>query len=178
MKPGEDVVEEEVIKDEEIEEEKPKKEKRSVAVNADLDNLMYKEALKDVLAINETIPSEPDIKSPELKEFFAFKEECETLMKLLKPYIPDDKFDFLSDELDLKKAMEMVKRMIGLDGREEVIEGEPSPYVQELFKKLWQKYVDCRWFELMMRGKRPITPKELKYIPAPEDLIKAPGEKI
>jgi hypothetical protein len=145
----------------------------------DLDDALYKEALKDVLAINESLPAEPDVKSPELREFIAFKEECDALKSLIKPYVKNGKFDILSDEFDLKKAMEMAKEMIGIDGRgEEFIEGEPSPYVQELFRKLWQKYVDCMWFEAMMRGKKPVTPKELKYAPPPEDLIKASGERI
>jgi hypothetical protein len=177
--------EEEVVGEEEVEEEeeeKPKKEKGSVVVDIDLDDALYKEALKDVLAINEAIPSEPDVKSPELREYIAFKEECEALMSLMKPYVKNKNFDILSDEFDLKKAMEIAKEMIGPDGSEEVIEGEPSPYVQELFKKLWQKYVDCKWFEAMMKGRKPITPKDLtkdlKFQKAPEDLLKIEGEKI
>jgi len=179
MKPEEEVQEEEVIEEEEVEEEKPKKRKSGITVDIDLDDALYKEALKDVLAINEEIPREPDVKSPELREFIAFKEECETLRTLLKPYAKNDKFDFLSDEFDLKKAMELAKEMIGVNSQdEEFIDGEPSPYVQELFKKLWQKYIDCKWFEAMMKGKKPVTPKDLKYVQAPEDLIKASGEKI
>jgi hypothetical protein len=179
MKTEEEIPEEEVIEEEEeVEEEKPKKMKGSAVVEIDLDDALYKEALKDVLAINEEIPREPDVKSPELREFLSFREECETLKSLLTPYSKDGKFDFLSDEFDLRKAMELAKEMIGAKHDEEVIDGEPSPYVQELFKKLWQKYVDCKWFEAMMKGKKPITPKELKYVPAPEDLIKASGEKI
>jgi len=180
MTTEEEIQEEEMVEEEEeVEEEKPKKKKGKAVVDIDLDDVLYKEALKDVLAINEMLPSEPDVKSPELREFIAFKEECETLRRLLKPYAKNDKFDFLSDEFDLKKAMELAKEMIGVNGQdEEVIDGEPSPYVQELFKKLWQKYIDCLWFEAMMKGKKPVTPKDLKYVPAPEDLIKASGEKI
>ncbi len=167
---------EEVAEEEVIEEEKGK---GGVVVDIDLDDALYKEAIKDVLAVNEELPSEPDVKSPELREFIAFKEECEALKSLIKPYERGKKFDILSDGFDLKKAMEIAKEMVGVDGQEEeVIEGEPSPYVQELFKKLWQKYVDCRWFEAMMRGKKPITPKDLKFQKAPEDLLKIEGEKI
>jgi len=180
MKPDEEVPEEEVIKEEEeVEEEKPKKRRGRAIVDIDLDDALYKEALKDVLAVNEMLPSEPDVKSPVLREFIAFREECETLRRLLKPYAKNDKFDFLSDEFDLKKAMELAKEMIAVNSNEEeVIDGEPSPHVQELFKKLWQMYVDCKWFEAMMKGKKPVTPKDLKYVQAPEDLIKASGEKI
>jgi hypothetical protein len=179
MKEEEEVLGEEVVGEEEVEEEKPKKKRSGAVLEIDLDDALYKEALKDVLAINEALPAEPDVKSPELREFIAFKEECDALKSLIKPYVKNGKFDILSDEFDLKKAMEMAKEMIGIDGRgEEFIEGEPSPYVQELFRKLWQKYVDCMWFEAMMKGKKPVTPKELKYVPPPEDLIKASGEKI
>jgi len=178
MKPEEEAPEEEVI-EEEVEEEKPRKGRGKAVLELDLDDVLYKEALKDVLAVNEELPREPDVKSPELREFIAFKEECEALRNLLKPYARSEKFDFLSDEFDLKKAMELAKEMIGLNsGDEEVVDGEPSPYVQELFKKIWQKYIDCKWFEAMMKGKKPITPKDLKYVPAPEDLVKASGEKI
>jgi hypothetical protein len=174
----EETVEEEVI-DEEVAEEKPKKGKGGITVEIDMDDALYKEALKDVLAINETLPREPDVKSPELREYISFKEECEALMSLIEPYAKKRKIDILSDEFDLKKAMELAKEMIGVDGRdEEVIEGEPSPYVQELFKKLWQKYIDCKWFEAMIKGKRPATPKELRFQKAPEDLLKVEGEKI
>ena len=179
MKEEEEVLGEEVADEEEVEEEKPKKKRSGAVLEIDLDDALYKEALKDVLAINEALPAEPDVKSPELREFIAFKDECDALKSLIKPYVKNGKFDILSDEFDLKKAMEMAKEMIGIDGRgEEFIEGEPSPYVQELFRKLWQKYVDCMWFEAMMRGKKPVTPKELKYAPPPEDLIKASGERI
>jgi len=179
MSEDEEVLGEEVVEEEEVEEEKPKKRRSGAVLEIDLDDALYKEALKDVLAINESLPAEPDVKSPELREFIAFKEECDALKSLIKPYVKNGKFDILSDEFDLKKAMEMAKEMIGIDGRgEEFIEGEPSPYVQELFRKLWQKYVDCMWFEAMMRGKKPVTPKELKYAPPPEDLIKASGERI
>jgi hypothetical protein len=157
-----------------IEEEKPGNE----VVDIDLDDALYKEALKDVLAVNEELPSEPDVKSPELREFIAFKQECDALMSLLKPYIKDSKFDILSEDFDLKKAIEVAKTLIGVPSDEEVIEGEPSPYVQELFKRLWQKYIDCKWFEAMMRGKRPVTLKDLKFQKAPEELIRTEGEKI
>jgi len=174
-----EVIDEEVIEEEEAEEERPKKKKEKTVVEIDLEDELYKEALKDVLAVNEEIPSEPDVKSPELREFIALKEECEALMKLIGRHNKDKKFDFLSDEFDLKKAMELAKEMVGADGREEeVIEGEPSPYVQELFKKVWQKYIDCRWFEVMLKGKKPVTPKELRFQKAPEDLLKIEGEKI
>jgi hypothetical protein len=179
MSEEEEVLGEEVVEEEEVEEEKPKKRRSGAVLEIDLDDALYKEALKDVLAINEALPAEPDVKSPELRKFIAFKEECDALKSLIKPYVKNRKFDILSDEFDLKKAMEMAKEMIGIDGRdEEFIEGEPSPYVQELFRELWQKYVDCMWFEAMMKGKKPVTPKELKYAPPPEELIKASGEKI
>jgi hypothetical protein len=173
-----EAVEEEII-DEETPEEKPKKSKGGVMVEIDMDDALYKEALKDVLAINEALPSEPDVKSPELREYISFKEECEALMSLIGPYVKSYKFDILSEDFDLKKAMEMAKALVGINGRgEEVIEGEPSPYVQELFKKIWQKYIDCRWFEAMMKGKKPVTPKDLKFQKAPEELLRAEGEKI
>jgi len=174
-----EVINEEAVEEEEVEEERPKKMKEKTIVEIDLEDELYKEALKDVLAVNEEIPSEPDVKSPELREFIALKEECEALMKLIGKHDKNKKFDLLSDEFDLKKAMELAKEMVGLDGsEEEVIEGEPSPYIQELFKKLWQKYIDCRWLEAMLKGKRPITPKDLKFQKAPEDLLKIEGEKI
>jgi hypothetical protein len=143
--------------------------------------LAVKEALNDVLAVNEEIPKEPSVKSQELREFIDFKQECEALMELLKPYLPQDQdIDILSEDFDLKKAMTLAKRLAGLDGKEEgeIIEGEPSPYAQELFKKVRQKYIDCRWFFVMIKGRKPTTPKDLKFGRAPEDLIKIEGEKI
>ena len=181
MKEEEEVLGEEVAEEEEVEEEKPKKKKGGgeYELVLNIEDLAVKEALSDVLAVNEEIPKGPAVKSQELRELIDFKEECDALKSLIKPYVKNGKFDILSDEFDLKKAMEMAKEMIGIDGQgEEFIEGEPSPYVQELFRKLWQKYVDCMWFEAMMKGKKPVTPKELKYAPPPEDLIKASGEKI
>jgi len=178
MKGEEDVTEEEVV-EEEVEEEKPRNRKGGAVIEIDLDDAMYKEALRDVLAINEMLPAEPDVKSPELRELIEFRERCNALKSLIKPYVKDGKFDILSEDFDLKKAMEMAKEMIGIDGQDEqLIEGEPSPYVQELFKKIWQMYIDCQWFEAMMKGKKPVTPKELKYEKAPADLINASGEKI
>ena len=178
MKGEEDVTEEEVV-EEEVEEEKPRNRKGGAVIEIDLDDAMYKEALRDVLAINEMLPAEPDVKSPELRELIEFRERCNALKSLIKPYVKDGKFDILSEDFDLKKAMEMAKEMIGIDGQDEqLIEGEPSPYVQELFKKIWQMYIDCQWFDAMMKGKKPVTPKELKYEKAPADLINASGEKI
>ena len=178
MREEEDVPEE-VVEEEEVEEEKPKKRRSGAVVEVDIDDVLYKEALRDVLAVNEALPAEPDVKSPELRELIEFRERCNALKALIKPYVKNGKFDILSEEFDIKKAMEMAKEMIGIDGRdEEFIEGEPSPYVQELFRKLWQMYVDCRWFEAMMKGRKPVTQKELKYAPPPEDLVKASGEKI
>jgi len=174
----EETVEEEVV-GEEAAEEKAKKGKGGITVDIDMDDVLYKEALRDVLAVNEALPSEPDVKSPELREYISFKEECEALMSLIGPYVKGNRFDILSEEFDIKKAMELAKEMIGVNGRdEEVIEGEPSPYVQELFRKIWQKYIDCKWFEAMMRGKKPITPRDLKFQKAPEELLRAEGEKI
>jgi hypothetical protein len=164
--------EEEEVVDEEAE-------KGGTVVDIDIDNLAIKEALEDVLAVNEELPREPDVKSPELRELIAFKEECEALMSLLKPYVKNKSIDILSDEFDLKKAIEIAKEMVGINGHEEeVIEGEPSPYVQELFRKIWQKYIDCKWFEAMMKGKKPVTLKDLKFQKAPDELIKIEGEKI
>ena len=181
MKEEEEVLGEEVAEEEEVEEEKPKKKRSGAVLEIDLDDVLYKEALKDVLAINEALPAEPDVKSPELREFIAFKEECEALMELLKPYLPQDQedIDILSEDFDMKKAMALVKKMAGIDGRgEEYIEGEPSPYAQELFKKVWQKYIDCRWFFAMMKGRKPATPRDLKFAKPPEDLLRAEGEKV
>jgi hypothetical protein len=177
---GEEVQEEEVV-EEEVEEEKPKRRGGDYELVLNIEDLAVKEALSDVLSINEEIPKEPTVKSQELREFIDFKQECEALMELLKPYIPQEQdIDILSEDFDMKKAMALVRRMAGLDGKGEgeYIEGEPSPYAQELFKKVWQKYIDCRWFFAMLRGRRPATPKELKFQKAPEDLIKAAGEKI
>jgi hypothetical protein len=188
MRPEEEILKEEAIEEEEDEVEesktKPKRPRRGggeYEITLDIEDLAIKEAINDILAINESIPKEPVVKSPELQEFITFKHECEALMEMLKPYLPQDQdIDILSEDFDMKKAMLLVKKLAGIDGKggEDYIEGEPSPYAQELFKKVWQKYVDCRWFFSMMKGKKPTTPKELKYIQAPEDLIKATGEKI
>ena len=180
MKRGEKVQEEEEI-EEEVEAEKPKGVGGDYELVLNIEDLAVKEALSDVLAVNEEIPREPAVKSQELREFIDFKQECEALMELLKPYIPQEQdIDILSEDFDLKKAVALAKRLAGLDGKEEdeYIEGEPSPYAQELFKKVWQKYIDCRWFFAMIRGKRPSTPKELRFQKAPEELLRAEGEKI
>ena len=172
--------EEEITEEEEQEEEKEKP-KAKTDVVIDLDDEVTKEALKDVLAINEEIPKEPPVKSEELREFIEFKQECEALMELLKQYMPEEQIDgILSDNFDLKAAMRMAAKMAGLTKQEEeeLLDGEPSPYVQELFKKIRQKYIDCKWFFTVMKGKRPVTPKDLKFMKAPEDLIKAEGERI
>jgi hypothetical protein len=161
-------------REEDVEGEEPRRE----VVEIDIEDIVHKEALKDVLAVNEEIPEEPDIKSPLLREFWAFKEECDNLMKLIKPYRSGHDFDILSEEFDLRKAMEIAKTIVGINGGEEVIEGEPSAYVQELYRKIWQKYIDCKWFEAMLSGKKPVTPKELKFQRAPDDLLKIEGEKI
>ena len=97
----EEVLGEEVAEEEEVEEEKPKKKKGGAVLEIDLDDVLYKEALKDVLAVNESLPAEPDVKSPELRKFIAFKEECDALKSLIKPYVKNRKFDILSDEFDL-----------------------------------------------------------------------------
>jgi hypothetical protein len=174
-------VEEEIIEEEEAEVEKPRKKGGEYELAFDIEDLAVKEALKDVLAINEAIPKEPPVKSQELREFIDFKQECEALMELLKPYVPQDHdVDLLSEDFDIKKAMMLAKKLAGIDGKkeDEYINGEPSPYAQELFKKVWQKYIDCRWFFAMMKGKKPATPKDLKFAKPPEDLLKAEGEKI
>jgi len=176
----EEEVEEEITEEEEQKEEK-KKPKAKADVVIDLDDEITKEALKDVLAINEEIPKEPPVKSEELRELIEFKQECEALMELLKQYMPEEQIDnILSENFDLKAAMRMAAKMAGLNSREEeeLLDGEPSPYVQELFKKIRQKYIDCKWFFTVMKGKRPVTPKDLKFMKAPEDLIKAEGERI
>jgi len=172
-------VEEEV--EEEITEEKEKKPEAKPEVVIDIGDEMAKEALKDVLAINEEIPKGPIVKSEELREFMEFKEECDSLMELLKQYMPEEQIDdILSENFDLKTAMRMAAKMAGLTGREEeeLLDGEPSSYVQELIKKIRQKYIDCKWFFTVMKGKKPITPKDLRFMKAPEDLIKAEGERI
>jgi len=170
---------EEELGEEIVEEEEKEKPKAKAEVVIDLDNEMAEEALKDVLAINEEIPKGPIVKSEELREFIEFKQECEALMELLKQYMPEDQIDILSENFDLKTAIKMAAKMAGLNGREEeLLDGEPSPYVKELFKKVWQKYVDCKWFFAMIKGKKPIVPKDLKFQKAPEDLVKAEGERI
>ena len=172
---------EEEIGEEIVEEEEKEKPKAKAEVVIDLDDEMAEEALKDVLAINEEIPKGPIVKSEELREFMEFKEECDSLMELLKQYMPEDQIDdILSENFDLKAAMRMAAKMAGLTAREEeeLLDGEPSPYVQELFKKIRQKYIDCKWFFTVIKGKRPITPKDLKFQKAPEDLVKAEGERI
>jgi len=173
----------EVVEEEEVEEEKPKRRgggEYELVLN--IEDLAVKEALSDVLAVNEEIPKGPAVKSQELRELIDFKEECEALMELLKPYLPQDQkdIDILSEDFDMKKAMALAKKMVGIDGRgeEEYIEGEPSPYAQELFKKVWQKYIDCRWFFAMMKGRKPATPRDLKFVKPPEDLLRAEGEKV
>jgi len=174
---------EEVIEEEEVEEEKPKRRgSGEYELVLNIEDLAVKEALSDVLAVNEEIPKGPVVKSQELRELIDFKEECEALMELLKPYLPQDQedIDILSEDFDMRKAMALAKKMVGIDGRreEEYIEGEPSPYAQELFKKVWQKYIDCRWFFAMMKGRKPATPKDLKFAKPPEDLLRAEGEKV
>jgi hypothetical protein len=166
-------VEEEVVESEE-------KEKGEYELTLDIEDLAVREALKDILAVNEEIPKEPPIKSPTLQKFIEFKNECEALMELLKPYAQEDEIDILSEDFDLKKAVALVKKLAGIDGRkeEEYIEGEPSAYAQELFREVWQKYIDCKWFFAMIRGRRPVTPKELRYLPAPKELVEAVGERI
>jgi hypothetical protein len=176
----EEEVGEEIVEEEEKAEEREKP-KAKAEVILDIDDEMAKEALKDVLAINEEIPKGPIVKSEELREFMEFKEECDSLMELLKQYMPEDQIDdILSENFDLKTAMRMAAKMAGLTAREEeeLLDGEPSPYVQELFKKIRQKYIDCKWFFTVIKGKRPITPKDLKFMKAPEDLLKAEGERI
>jgi len=180
MSDVEEEVEEEITKEEgEVEEKERPKVKPEVVI--DLDDEMAKEALNDVLAINEEIPKGPIVKSEELREFMEFKEECEALMGLLKQYIPEEQIDnILSENFDLKSAMKIAAKMAGIshEEEEELIDGEPSPYVRELLNKIRQKYIDCKWFKAMMKGKKPVTPKDLKFMKAPEDLIKAEGEKI
>ncbi len=176
----EEVVEEEVIEEEEVKVKKPKKSSEYELV-FDIEDLAVKEALNDVLAINEAIPKEPAVKSQELREFIDFKQECDALMEMLKPHIhQEDEVNIFSEDFDLKKAMALARKLVGIDGRkeEEYIEGEPSPYAQELFRKVWQKYIDCRWFFAMLRGRKPTTPKDLKFAKPPEELIRAEGEKI
>jgi hypothetical protein len=173
-------VEEEIVEEEEKAEEKGKPEAKAEVV-IDLDDEMAKEALKDVLAINEEIPKGPAVKSEELREFMEFKEECDSLMELLKQYMPEEQIDdILSENFDLKAAMKMAAKMAGLTGREEeeLLDGEPSPYVKTLLSKIRQKYIDCKWFFTVIKGKKPVTPKDLKFMKAPEDLIKAEGERI
>ena len=179
MKRREKVQEGEI--EEGVEAEEPKGVGGDYELVLNVEDLAVKEALSDVLAVNEEIPRESAVKSQELREFIDFKQECEALMELLKPYIPQEQdIDILSEDFDLKKAVALAKRLAGLDGKEEgvYIEGEPSPYAQELFRKVWQKYIDCRWFFAMIRGKRPATPKELRFQKAPEELLRAEGEKI
>jgi hypothetical protein len=170
------------VAEEEVEEEEPEEKGGSeYELVFNIEDLAVKEALKDVLAVNEEIPKELPIRSQELKEFLDFKQECDALMELLKPYLPEEEeIDILSEDFDLKKAVALAKRLAGLDGKrgDEYIEGEPSPYAQELFKKVWQKYIDCKWFFAMIRGKRPVTPKELRFIKPPEDFLKIEGEKV
>jgi hypothetical protein len=178
---NEEVLDEEVIEEEEVGEERPKRRRGGeYEVVLDVEDLAIKEALKDVLAVNEEVPKEPHIKDPELAELLNFKQACEALMELLKPYLPQDQdIDILSEDFDLKKAMQLARKMVGINsGEEEVIEGEPSPYAQELFRKIWQKYIDCRWFFAMMKGRKPTTHKDLKFVKAPEELLKISGEKI
>jgi len=161
---------------------RPKRRRDEYELTLDIEDLAVKEALNDVLAINEAIPKEPPVKSPELQEFIQFKEECEALFALINQYKDqeEEEADILSEDFDLKRAMKFVKKLVGIDDRksEEYIEGEPSEYAKMLFQKVWQKYIDCKWFFSTMKGKKPVTPKELKYLPAPEDLIKATGEMI
>jgi len=111
---GIEETEEEITEEEEQEEEKEKP-KAKADVVIDLDDEMAKEALKDVLAINEEIPKEPPVKSEELRELIEFKQECEALMELLKQYMPEEQIDdILSENFDLKAAMKMAAKMAGL----------------------------------------------------------------
>jgi hypothetical protein len=170
---------EEVIEEEEEKAESPKR-GGGYKLVFDVEDLAIREAVKDVLAVNEEIPKEPPVKSQELREFIDFKNECEALMSLIGDRSEDQELNILSENFTLEKAMELAKKLVGIDGREEgvYIEGEPSPYAQELFRKIWQKYIDCKWFFAMLRGKKPTTPKDLKFAKPPEDLLKIEGEKI
>ncbi len=171
-----DEIEEEVVEKEEAE----GKDRGEYELVFDIEDFAVKEAVKDVLALNEEIPKEPAVKSQELREFIDFKEECEALMALIKPYESEEDADMLSENFTLRHAMMLAKRLVGVDGRreEEYIEGEPSPYAQELFRKVWQKYIDCKWFFAMIKGKKPVTQKELRFMKPPEELLKIEGEKI
>jgi hypothetical protein len=164
---------------EETEEVREKKARSGAVVVDDLSDAMIEEALKDVLAVSEEIAERPAA-SQELRELIAFKEECEALLQILKQYVPEETLEnvLVGESIDLKAAMRIAARMMGVMPEEELLNGEPSPYVQELFRKIWQKYIDCKWFFAMLRGKRTVTLKELRYAQMPEELKVAQGEKI
>jgi hypothetical protein len=175
--------EEEEVEEEEVgEEEEVRKGANEYELVFNVEELAVKEALRDALAINEEIPKEPQIKSQELRELIDFKQECEALFEIIgeRPQEEGEDVDMLSESFTLKKAMELAKKLVGVNGKEEevYIGGEPSPYAQTLFQKIWQKYIDCKWFFTMLKGRRPVTPRELKFAKPPEELLKAEGEKI
>ena len=164
---------------EEVEEVKEKKAESKAEGVIDLGDAMIEEALKDALAVSEEVATGQAV-SQELRELIAFKEECEALFQLLKQYVPEETLEdvLMGERIDLKTAMKVAAKMMGVVPEEELLDGEPSPYVQELFKKVWQKYIDCKWFFAMLRGKKTVTPKELKYMHMPEELKIARGERI
>ena len=166
--------------EEEVEEEVEEEGAKEYELTLYIEDTAIKEALKDALAVNEEIPKEyVAVKSQELREFIDFLDECETLMKLIEKRRPEEEeLNILSEGFTLRHAMALAKKLIGIDGEGEYIDGEPSPYAQELFKKIWQKYVDCKWFLTMLKGKKPSTPKDLKFVKPPEDFLKIEGEKI
>jgi hypothetical protein len=143
----------------------------------DLGDVMIEEALKDALAVNEEVAGVPAA-SQELKELIAFKEECEALFRILD--VPRETLESMltGESIDLKTAMKIAAKMVGIVPEEELLDGEPSPYVQELFKKIRQKYTDCKWFFAVLKGKKAITPGELKYVQMPEELKAARGERV
>jgi len=164
---------EEAIEEEAVEE---------VSGGVEVEDMLLEEAEKDVNAYTES-PRDVNVLEDEvIAEFYRFKRSCEALEELLRTYVPElfEEEGSLT-EIDMKTAMKIASRMLGLQNgarEEELLEGEPSEFAQMLFRKVLQRLVDCRWFKAMLRGKRPITPSQLKFDKVPEELKQLKGVEI
>jgi len=157
-------------------EEEPEEETTTV------EDIAIEEAAKDVEGFEESGRDVDVLEDEVIAEFYRFKRSCEALEELLGSYVPElfEDENVLMKELDMRSAMKIAARMLGVSGNgdEELIPGEPSPYVKELAKKVMQRWIDCRWLKAAMKGKKAVTPSELKFEKLPEELKSAKGEEI
>jgi len=164
-------------------------EKKSEAVEEEpeeeittVEDIAIEEAEKDVESIGETSSDINVLEDEVIAEFYRFKRSCEALEELMRAYVPEifEDENVLMKELDMRSAMKIAARMLGIgrNGDEELIPGEPSPYVQELAKKVMQRWIDCRWLKATMKGRKAVTPSELKFEKLPEELKTIRGEEV